>query len=218
MEHIEKYAEIMEEIKKRFEVIDLYLAGQLNSLYLPTTIETIGLQFRKIFESIAFASLAAHKTQYSAAYTNFSKHWEAAKLLNNLARINPDFYPKPILEERFEQSSMDGRWVDREGDYLTKTELIICHGKCGSLMHSANPFRRPIDYSTYQGIFSTWRLRTMNLLNSHIVRLVGDHGLYLFHMREEGQSHVRWYRFEPGDSDAIKKAQRRGLLKVRAAD
>ena len=64
---------------------------------MPTTTETIGLQFRKIFELIAFASLSANKKLYAAAYANFAKHWEASKLIANLHRINPDFYPVPIV-------------------------------------------------------------------------------------------------------------------------
>ncbi|MDR3775041.1 MAG: hypothetical protein P4L26_16930 [Terracidiphilus sp.] len=56
---IQKYAEVMKEIKLRTEVIMLFLSGKREALYIPTTVETIGLQFRKTFELIAFASLAA---------------------------------------------------------------------------------------------------------------------------------------------------------------
>lgn len=203
MQDIEKYSEITNEVNRRIEVIDLYISGHLNALYVPTTIEAVGLQFRKIFELIVFSSLAANRSQYSHAYTNFARHWKAAKLVRNLTRINPDFYPKPIIEERLENSEIDGNWIDRPGDYLTKDELVAAHGKCGGLMHSTNPFRSSTNYDKYQSEFPIWRTRTMNLLKSHIVRLVGDHSLYLFHMREEGQSNVRWYRFEPRDADAI---------------
>ena len=76
---IEKYGAVMKEIKLRTEVITLFLSGQREALYGATTIETIGLQFRKIFELIAFASLAANRQDYSLSYRDFEKHWEAAK-------------------------------------------------------------------------------------------------------------------------------------------
>jgi hypothetical protein len=56
---MKKYAAIMKEIKLRTEVIRLFLSGACDAHYVPTTVETIGLQFRKIFELIAFSSLAA---------------------------------------------------------------------------------------------------------------------------------------------------------------
>ena len=63
--HIEKYAVVMKEIKLRKEVIDLFLSGERDAHYEPTTTETLGLQFRKIFELIVFASLAAWRVPSS---------------------------------------------------------------------------------------------------------------------------------------------------------
>jgi hypothetical protein len=59
MEHpnIQKYAEAMKEIKLRVSVISSYSSGERNAKYNAVTVETIGLQFRKVFELIAFSSL-----------------------------------------------------------------------------------------------------------------------------------------------------------------
>ena len=193
---IEKYAATMKEIKLRTEVITLYLAGKRDALYAPTTIETIGLQFRKIFELIAFSSLAANRDLYSGAYADFAKHWEAAKLVKNLRKINPLFYPKPVVEVPTDQPGARHGLKDRDQDYLTEGDLVTAHGRCGSLMHAANPFGQPIDYEFFQGNFPVWMTKTINLLNNHQVHLVGDTGFYLFHMKEEGHEEVKWYRFE----------------------
>ncbi len=193
---IEKYAAIMKEIKLRTEVIMIYLRGQRDALYTATSLETVGLQFRKIFELIAFSSLAANRDLYSKAYGDFAKHWEAARLVKNLRRINPLFYPKPVVEVPADQPGVRHALKDRAHDYLTEDELVAAHGRCGSLMHAANPFGQPIDYGLFQRSFPEWMTKIINLLNNHQVHLVGDTGFYLFHMKEEGHEEVRWYRFQ----------------------
>jgi len=195
--HIEKYAATMKEIKLRTEVITLFLSGQREARYVPTTVETIGLQFRKVFELIVFASLAANRDQYSRVYADFAKHWEAAKLLKNLRRINPNFYPKPVLEIQSNRLGIERELKDRGQDYLTQADLIAAHGRCGALMHAANPFANPLDYAFYQQSFLVWMTKIINLLNAHQVHLVGDKGFWLLHMMEEGKANeVSWYRFE----------------------
>jgi hypothetical protein len=193
MEHanIQRYAEVMKEIKLRVAVISSYSSGERNAKYKAATVETIGLQFRKVFELIAFSSLAANRDLYSRAYSDFAKHWEAAKLLKNLRKINSNFYPEPVVETRTDQPGVVHKLRSRDPDYLTERELV------GSLMHASNPFAQPIDYSFYEGNFPNWMTRIMNLLNNHRVHLPGDTGCYHVHMKETGHDEVRWYRFEP---------------------
>lgn len=198
MADIDKYVASMKEIKLRTEVIDLFMSGQRNAHYVPTTLETVGLQFRKLFELIAFASLAANQEQYSLVYADFAEHWQLAKLVKNLRRINADFYPKPIVEVPSSEPGVMHGLKDRDQDYLTEDELIEAHGRCGALMHSANPFAAPIDYAFYQSSFPVWRARAINLLNNHKVHLLGDTGFWIIHMQEDGKgSEVSHYRFEP---------------------
>jgi hypothetical protein len=163
---INKYATVMREIKLRTEVIMLFLSGQREARYVRTTVETIGLQLRKIFELIAFASLAANRTEYSQGYGHFAKHWEAAKLLKNLRKTNPNFYPRPVVEEPTDQLGVRHALKERGPDYLTQDVLIEAHGRCGSLMHSANPFGQQIDYGYYLERFPVWMHRVINLLNN----------------------------------------------------
>jgi hypothetical protein len=191
---IEKYAAVMKEIKLRVEVIVALSSGRANCVYIPSTIESIGLQFRKCFEHIAFASLAANRQQYESAYADFAKHWEASKLVKNLKKINPDFYPKPVVEKPSDHPLARHALADRTGDFLTERDLIEAHGRCGALLHSANPFGTPIDYEFYRRAFQGWLLKMTNLLNNHQIRLAGEKGFFLVHMKEEGHDEVRWYR------------------------
>jgi hypothetical protein len=192
---IRKYAGAMKEIKLRIEVITLFLTGQREARYMPTTVETVGLQFRKVFELIAFASLAANRAAYSSAYSDFAKHWEAAKLVKNLRRINLFFYSQPVVET-LSLSGAPRSLAPRQKGYMEEAELVEAHGRCGSLMHAANPFGQPIDHPSYQKAFHTWLPRTMNLLNCHQVHLPGDTGFWVIHMKEDSDDEVHYYRFE----------------------
>jgi hypothetical protein len=74
----------MEVIKKRISVIDFFLTGGAHALYLPTIVESVGLQMRKVMELIAFGSMVANKDTYSVAHEHFAKHWNARLLLRGL--------------------------------------------------------------------------------------------------------------------------------------
>jgi hypothetical protein len=187
----------MTEIKLRVALINVSLATRPATELIPMAVEAIGLQFRKVFELIAFATLAANRAQYSLVYSDFAEDWKAAKLLKNLQRINPEFYPKPVIETKSDKPEIVSSLSDREQDYLTQSDLVAAHGRCGGLMHAANPFGQPIDYVFYLTNFPIWRTKIMNLLNIHRVHLLGDSGFYYFHMKEEGHNEVRYYRFEP---------------------
>jgi len=195
---IEKYADVMREIKQRVNVINRFASGPLEPNTHPI-LETIGLQFRKVFELIAFASLAANKDEYATAYSDFEKHWEAAKLVKRLRQISPMFYPKPVIETPSSDPKAKSHLLNRVGDYLTEDELVEAHGRIGSLMHAANPYGSPIKYDYFQKHFPDWLQRTMNLLNSHQVHLPADPGFWLLHMHEpqRKEHEIAYYRFEP---------------------
>ena len=65
-EVLEKYANCMEEIKRRREVIEGFLEHQFHSKFLITTVESIALQLRNILELIALASLGGEQKSVRA--------------------------------------------------------------------------------------------------------------------------------------------------------
>lgn len=178
----DKYINVLYEIKRRTGVIDAFMAGNTHAVYEATNIETVCLQFRKILELIAFSSLIANVKEYSQQYTKFAEHWNARLMLRDLERINPDFYPHPIIQQPSTEPGIKMRWLDRSDDYLTKDRFVNVYDKCGGLMHAENPYGPSVDYGYYKQQFLPWRKQLINLLNAHTVTLSGDNNLYLFQM------------------------------------
>ena len=194
---IRQYANVMVEIKRRSRVIDHLMSGKNAAIYMPTTTETIGLQFRKTFELIAFASLAANKKLYATAYANFSKHWEASKLIGNLRRLNPDFYPVPVTVTPDPAPNIKSEFTARKEGFLTATHLIQAHGRCGNLMHAANPFSKTIDYEFYHQAFLEWYVLIIALLNFHQVRLPSEPCFWFIQMGDFSTDDVSYNIFAP---------------------
>lgn len=94
-DELSKYANCMEEIKLRTFSIKLIMEKEKTTGFLYTDIEFICLQFRKILELISLANLSANKEQYAKQYIKFKTHWNAKKILEDIKKINPNFYPKP---------------------------------------------------------------------------------------------------------------------------
>ena len=193
---LEQYCSKMEEIKLRMEVVDFFMTGKGHALYQPSTIETICLQIRKILELIAFSSLIVNETEYSKIHSDFTQHWNAKKLINNLKKINPDFYPVPILEIPSKIQGITSQWEYIKDGFLTTKEFIDTYEKCGSIMHIRNPFRPNIDYELYSKKITYWTQKIIKLLDTHFINFTKDKGFYLIHMSEAQDKKVHWYRFE----------------------
>jgi hypothetical protein len=186
----------MDEVKRRFKVMEYFSGKGGHALYKYTTLETIALQMRKVLELVAMASLVANKPLYAATYTNFAKHWNAKLLLRDLERVNPDFYPKPIRELPPLAPGENGRFEEVADGYLTKEHFILLYEKCGGLLHARNPFGAELRYGEFARSSPTWTAQIRNLLTCHSVQLVGDTNMYLVHMKEPGHDEVRAYVFK----------------------
>ena len=182
LEDAQQYCSLMSEIKRRTVVIDGFASGITHAVYKATTIESIYLQFRKILELIALGSLAANKDVFSKTYEKFSKYWNAELLLKDIERVNPNFYPCPIIQQTSSQLGIKMNWIDRSNDYLTREEMIKLYKKCGAIMHSGNPYGSRIDFRYYEQMIPQWREKIVNLLNVHTISLIDDQNLYLIQM------------------------------------
>ncbi len=179
---VQKYLTLMAEIKRRTTVTAALANGMTHVVYKATTIESIYLQYRKALELIALGSLVANKEVFSRVYHDFAKYWNAELLVKDIERVNPDFYPRPIVQKPSGVPGIEMEWSDRPNDYLTKDELIKLYKKCGAIMHSGNPYGSQVDYSYYESMVAHWGTRIVNLLNAHYIRLVNDPNLYLIQM------------------------------------
>jgi len=119
--------------------------------------------------------------------------------LKSLSAINPEFYPVPVVELPSDQPGVKHQLKERDPDYLTREKFVELYGRCGVIMHAANPFGRGINYEFYKANLPLWRQQIINLLNNHQIRLKDSHEFYLIHMKEERDEKVHFYKFERKD-------------------
>ena len=201
---INRYCHMMEEVKRRTRVIHSFTANATNAVYKATTIESIYLQFRKILELIAFGSLVANESVYSAVYADYAKEWRAKRLLERLEQVNPGFYPRPIEEVPSKRPGAKMDWLDVASGFLTKDEFIELYAQSSALIHSPNPFKPPTDYASAEKRMREWDEKIRRLLNCHQIHLVGDPNIYLVHMKEaDGKVHHYIFGLSAGPPGAI---------------
>jgi hypothetical protein len=193
---ISRYCDQMELIKKRIEVVLFFEQRRGGSLYVASTIESVYLQFRKILELIAMASLIANKEIYSQEYANFARHWNARRMLDSLERLNPDFYPKPLIEK-----VKGSELVDKKDGFLTREDFVTLYNACGAIMHTNNPYGDQTDYGDYFSKIAEWRALIFGLLNNHKIHLLNDPNMYVIHMQEDRDNKVHGYTFAPVSRD-----------------
>jgi len=195
-EDMARHAECMEEIKRRVEVVEHFLSGQGQALYLQTTVASIALQLRAILELIALASLVANRAQYTALREQFGKDyrtdWHPMNILRDIERINPGFYPRPTRQVLDPDSGSVRETVVVDDGYLTRDELETLHGRLGRFLHADNQFAPSPDYRAFLDEVPGWLSKITTLLNHHQVQLVdNDHKLWvLMHAKEDGCAHV----------------------------
>jgi len=195
--NINLYCNVMEEIKRRISVVWSFLDGKSSTTYKATTVESTCLQVRKILELIALASVVANKAEFAAQNEKFAKLWNAKMILNDLERLNPQFYPRPIKEVPSVRPGVKNDIQDLTEGFLTKDDFLKVYEKCGAIMHSDNPYGRKTDYWYYDTSIPEWVEKIRVLLNAHAIHLMNDEKLYLVHMQEAKDNKVRAYTFEP---------------------
>jgi hypothetical protein len=85
------YVNAMARIRERINIIQTVNINQINMPSTAAKAEFMFLQFRKVLEEIAFSTIAANKDAYSALHANFSVHWKAHRILEEVKKLNPNF-------------------------------------------------------------------------------------------------------------------------------
>lgn len=210
---IQKYISCMEEIKKRTNVVNGFVRGEINSKYLATTAESAALQIRKILELIALASLVANHEQYSKQRANFQKDWNAKRIFDTLKKINPKFYPVPTRQIPITEWLYNTPNV--ESGFLTEEDFIDLYDQCSAMLHSTNPFsKQDSEYDTflYKTLPDAMR-KIIVLLNHHHVFPVDENKMYIVLMREEKDGKVYMHEFVKGDERGVRQRIRKLLRK-----
>jgi hypothetical protein len=105
---IEFYVKNMAELRQRLGIVQAVVNRRTGTGHETFDAELIFIQLRKTLELIAFGSLCANKKRYSEVHQNFAQHWSAKRLLNDLEKVNPRFYPEPLSDP---QERPDGERV-----------------------------------------------------------------------------------------------------------
>lgn len=191
-----QYAQLMMEVKRRLKVANTFLTFPGFALYEQTGIESACLQLRMTLELIALGSLVANKDHWTRSLKSMRSAWHAGDIVRELRKINPDFYPKPIIEVPL-PGNVQARFEDRTGDFLTEDDFGGVYGRLGDILHAHNPLGKPSEVAFYKKNAPEWLTLIMNLLNSHTIRILNNPTMFLVHMKEDRDDNVHVYDFVP---------------------
>jgi hypothetical protein len=191
------YQDCLYEIKRRTDVVADHINKVTTEKYLIVEVETVCLQFRKILEKIALMSLVANKELYAAQNQKFARHYHAERIMRDLERINPDFYPVPI--KRIQKDNEPDELIEVKDGYLTKEDFIKIYEKCGGLMHAQNPFASEKPVEEIPLLFPVWLTKICNLINHHRIQLVGGKAMVVALMKRSDNGLPQAVIFEKMD-------------------
>lgn len=195
-----EYCNLMEEIKKRIEVIITTSRGRV-ALPRIVACELCYLQLRKVCELIALACLVAHGDLPQIRSKSLSNNYKAPDILRQLENLHPDFYPFP---SRQLINSKTGRpqGVQRikEG-YLSKEDLRKLYGECGKFLHRGtlrqilNEEENDIELER----IDDWVTKIVLFLSHHQIKLITkNEWLFVLMKGNDGMAHVSSFiQFNP---------------------
>ncbi|MHB1143974.1 MAG: hypothetical protein ACYCZS_03645 [Thiobacillus sp.] len=170
---LDRYAELMAEVRRRLEAINDFLGGRTRTTYVRTTTESICLQLRKILELIAFASLVSNRKAYASLRQDIARDWHADRILKKIEKVNSDFYPKPVRSVLLSSALAPSQFVPVRSGALTRKQFSALYDKCGELLHATNPFTAQKNFEAFEKQIPTHVRRIETLLGEHTVSLAG---------------------------------------------
>lgn len=191
-----KYADCMEEIKKRTEVVNGFLTRQCHAIFVQSTVESIALQIRKILELIALASMVANKAEYARHRKNFQKDWSAKRILDTLEEANPNYYPVPNRQIVDEGTGEVRSLENLKSGFLTKQNFATLLDKCDRLLHADNPFSVKQNPSSFLESVPAWMEKIRRLLNHHTIQLIDEDQQLWVLMEAKSDGKVYVYEFQ----------------------
>jgi hypothetical protein len=134
------YCACMDDVRRRLGVLNSLTTGRVTLSDQSADAEIACLQVRKILEQIAFASLAAGREDYAAARPQFMYEWRATQILDEIAKLHADFYPKAVVPSPVGPN----RWhfEFRTDGFLTKDDFVFLYDTTSDVLHAWNPFNR----------------------------------------------------------------------------
>lgn len=189
-EEMKIYVRCMTEIRQRigairWAVINVELMEKESFVFA----EVVFIQFRKILELVAFASLTANRDHYSAAHATFGDHYKAKLILQAVGSLNPDFYPVPLQPAKVQP---EGKFLlePTTETYLTREDFEYLYDRAGDALHARNPFSKRDPKIDLKYKVTEWVLLIQRLLRFHTVKLAGTESRWLVQVPAEGPVQV----------------------------
>lgn len=180
-EAVNIYIAFMEEIKVRLNAIEMVVndlkANPDRSIGFLQA-ESGFLQFRLICESITLAALAAH-SPYGLS-EDLMDSWNARLAFQELARLNPQCFPRAIKVIRPES----GIHIEFVPDSLTRRAFMRHYLKCGRMLHRG-AIRHALEGETrvYDiDALDLWARQVGALLTDHTMMMLQHGVVLLVHM------------------------------------
>ena len=180
------YRRLMEEIKERMDILKQFCVEDPRPKHgLPhaRAQEFCYLELRFVCELIALASLVAHGDIAATKHPKLRKEYKPGVILDEMLRLNPDFYPRACDQRLDEKGRLAGWSIAR--DPLTQKHLNELWIESGRFLHRGNindieSEKRPDFYRLTQ-----WHNKIRRLLNIHIVCLVDRKTAFCVVLNEE---------------------------------
>lgn len=192
------YAQYMEEIKQRIQVIRNFINSNLSFGNDNFNYEFACVHLRKILELIAFSTLAANKEEYSRIHQDYAKKWNTKKLLNSISKINPEYYPKPV---KLGHVNEDGskHFENIASGFLEKKDWEKLYDLCSEVLHVWNPYKNKAKYLNFEKPITEWVDKIQSLLEMHYIRLLNDRKIFLITMSHPETGRVQVAVSEPDE-------------------
>lgn len=183
------YIKLMEEIKVRFAWLDYLMSGQLQT---PANLreESCYLQIRMVCELIALGCAVMHDNVPNI--TRVRKDYQADKIVNEMAKAYPDFFPEPLAA----QDVPHGMITRFNGDALTRDGLVALYRRCGEILHKGSVKNLGKNVAPkLDDIHSTSQL-IRNLISRHQIRHYDQDAFWIVGMNHGGTGQVGYMYFE----------------------
>lgn len=178
---IEKYLEQLAEIKERGKVFQAFSSGATNAIYEEATVEVVTLQLRRILEILAFGFVLAIGEKAIPAYASFVKYKNVEEFFTQLKKINENFYPQPVDDERGEDGQMQWNYP-AANEYLTSNDFITLFEHCDLVIEPRRVGALPMSLEQCKAANIRWHKKIVRLLNAHLIDLNEHDIAYLFQM------------------------------------
>ncbi len=180
------YANLMEEVKLRFDCINLAVQGRIG--YAPPILREIcWLQVRMLCELITLSCLVAHGDIVALQTHKIGKAYSADEILDKLAKLRPHFYPIPIVQKLTNPEAPQGkRKYDTtvvDPSPLPKVDLISLYGKTHRHLHRGSlkkllSMDAPIDTNVNFPEIVGHVQKICNLLSHHMIAVSENHLIF----------------------------------------